>query len=530
MKRWFLLLILLTPAMARGQEVCVPQPLPWFEDFETGFTWENGWINTSLDTTYFEYDNCWIHGIMHYCGWHSMISFEYLSYTPPVVRNNLLHIEKSYWDILGYEPGLKYAVTPEFASSPSWVTFYAYYPLAYIHGAQISDPLVDTVFPDGLMVGIGYITDTADPLDSYVPVDTVFVTSRDGLAKTFCCSSLGGQIIPPPYRLAFRVADPMADWRGNIICYIDSITVSDEPPSELRYDTALTLVLGDTLRFEGQDISAAGCYIFRHPLAGGCDSMVVLTVSYAAIGLTASASGPCPGDAVTLGATGTRLCRWNAVPDDPELALQQGQSTVVVHPEATTTYRLLDAADSVVASVTVEVVRPLTPCVEVKPDHIDYDQPVVLLSDCSTGSVQSTWRFSDGVTLRGAQVRRRFKQPLPDSVDVILTSCAEGGCCIDTAFTIFRQVRSVWFPNAFSPDAESNNRFGGVPNCEVVEYRLEIYNRRGLLVWQTDDPACMWDGRRDGRPQPQGAYVYKWALLDTFGERHHGTGTLTLLR
>ena len=51
MKRWFLLLILLTPAMARGQEVCVPQPLPWFEDFETGFTWENGWINTSLDTT-----------------------------------------------------------------------------------------------------------------------------------------------------------------------------------------------------------------------------------------------------------------------------------------------------------------------------------------------------------------------------------------------------------------------------------------------------------------------------------------------
>lgn len=171
-----------------------------------------------------------------------------------------------------------------------------------------------------------------------------------------------------------------------------------------------------------------------------------------------------------------------------------------------------------------------TPCVSLNRPFIDFDYPVLLLTDCTEGEHSAVWRFSDGSTLSGTNVRRQLHQPLPDSLGVSLSICDTVGCCADTSFFVPSLIRSVWFPNVFTPGEETNNRFGGVTTVEVADYHLEIYNRQGLLLFSTDDPSTLWDGTYEGRPCPQGAYVYLWSLRDAYDFRQSGTGTVTLLR
>ena len=161
---------------------------------------------------------------------------------------------------------------------------------------------------------------------------------------------------------------------------------------------------------------------------------------------------------------------------------------------------------------------------------IDFDHPVVLLQDCSPNRQSTRWEFSDGYQISGERARRLFKQPLPDTVIVTLTTCNKDGCCADTTIDIVPKIRSVWFPNIFFPDQEINNTFGCYTSYEVVKFELEIYNRWGFLLWSTTDISAQWDGTYNGKPVPQGAYVYKWFLEDIYGDYENGIGTVSLVR
>ena len=87
----------------------------------------------------------------------------------------------------------------------------------------------------------------------------------------------------------------------------------------------------------------------------------------------------------------------------------------------------------------------------------------------------------------------------------------------------------LWFPNVFTPDAETNRLFGAQTILPVEEFEMTIYTRTGLLVWEGDDISVHWDGTRNGVPMPQGVYAYQWQLK-TKGLVHTGIGTILLLR
>ena len=141
-----------------------------------------------------------------------------------------------------------------------------------------------------------------------------------------------------------------------------------------------------------------------------------------------------------------------------------------------------------------------------------------------------TWTFSDGITLNAGKARRQFHHPLPDRVEVTLRSCNRWNCCADTTFTLRSLIRSVWFPNAFTPGEETDNRFGCTASFDIVEYGLCIYNRQSLLIYNTIDPAATWDGSRNGQPCPQGTYAYYWHARDAVDYHQTGAGSVTLIR
>ena len=290
------------------------------------------------------------------------------------------------------------------------------------------------------------------------------------------------------------------------------------------------IIAGDTLVFNGDTLTLAGDYTFILTAANGCDSVLTLHLDYEAVQLSASADGVCPGEEVTLTAEGTHFYLWRSSPPDPELDNQQGQNLVTLHPEVTTTYQLIDNRSNVIASVTVGVEPPPTLCIETGRTFIDFDYPVITIHDCSIDRHHTEWLFCDGASYRGERIRRAFLHPLPDTVTVTMTTCNRYNCCADTTISFATEIRSVWFPNIFFPDGESNNRFGCSTSYKVVEFELEIYNRWGFIVWSTTDLGTPWDGTHDGEPVPQGAYVYKWFLEDIHGDRKSGIGTVTLIR
>ena len=99
----------------------------------------------------------------------------------------------------------------------------------------------------------------------------------------------------------------------------------------------------------------------------------------------------------------------------------------------------------------------------------------------------------------------------------------------------------IRFPNAFTPsstgptdgvyDPRSFNNDHFFPLFEGVEdYKLEIYNRWGELLFATDDIRIGWDGYYRGQPAKQDVYV--WKAYAKFSDGHESIlkGDVTLLR
>jgi len=66
-------------------------------------------------------------------------------------------------------------------------------------------------------------------------------------------------------------------------------------------------------------------------------------------------------------------------------------------------------------------------------------------------------------------------------------------------------------PNVFTPGSDGNNDvFKPFPYKFVQSIDIKIYNRWGNLVFESTDPAILWDGKnqKNGTPCSDGTYFY----------------------
>lgn len=354
--------------------------------------------------------------------------------------------------------------------------------------------------------------------------DTVFVFD------TACAGSHyegGGFVAEVPDTTGVLVLQRHLIEDGTPRLYILQLTVLPLSHSDLYY----TIVDGDTLIYGDTALTTIGEYVFRLTGSNGCDSVVRVHLSYTELGVTASAVGACPGEEVTITASGTYTYIWSSTPYDAELDSLQGRNPIHVHPKVTTEYRLLDGSGETIGRVKIGVEEPPVLCMETSRDFIDFDHPSVIFIDCSEGRHHTYWQFGDGGSATGQRVMHEYAFWHEDSVEVRLSSCNRYDCCVDTAFVLPCRIRSVWFPNIFTPDAESNNVFRCITSREIESFEMDIFDRWGMRVWSSDDIGEGWDGRRmDGTPCKQGAYVYRFVWRDVDGEMKSGIGTVTLIR
>jgi gliding motility-associated-like protein len=76
----------------------------------------------------------------------------------------------------------------------------------------------------------------------------------------------------------------------------------------------------------------------------------------------------------------------------------------------------------------------------------------------------------------------------------------------------------IFFPNAFSPNGDGNNdSFKPVVSGNIVNYRLEIFNRWGQKIFESSNPAAGWNGRKGSMLQEPGTYIWQ-ASIEFAGE------------
>lgn len=73
-------------------------------------------------------------------------------------------------------------------------------------------------------------------------------------------------------------------------------------------------------------------------------------------------------------------------------------------------------------------------------------------------------------------------------------------------------VCDVLVPNAFTPNNDGvNDEFfvKTLQGCEVRQYRIEIFDQYGRVVYKSKDLLARWDGTYDGMPLNPGTYFWK---------------------
>jgi gliding motility-associated-like protein len=169
------------------------------------------------------------------------------------------------------------------------------------------------------------------------------------------------------------------------------------------------------------------------------------------------------------------------------------------------------------------------------------NQPIYFYN-YSRGGDHYEWDFGDSQR-SGLQEPTHFYHG-PGNYDVKLKVWTEHQCydslVIYNAFTTQEQQMKV--PNAFTPNLDgptggyydandlNNTVFHPVTDAELLEYQLKVFNRRGVLLFESKDITIGWDGYYQEQLLKQDVYIWKIRGKFSNGKTFVESGDVTLIK
>jgi len=91
---------------------------------------------------------------------------------------------------------------------------------------------------------------------------------------------------------------------------------------------------------------------------------------------------------------------------------------------------------------------------------------------------------------------------------------------------------TAFIPNVFTPNGDGYNEYFTIRLNEIQCFHMDIYNRWGVKLFETDSVEPGWDGtiQNDGNPAPEGTYYYVVDFCRFNGTKGDLKGSLTLIR
>ena len=87
-----------------------------------------------------------------------------------------------------------------------------------------------------------------------------------------------------------------------------------------------------------------------------------------------------------------------------------------------------------------------------------------------------------------------------------------------------------FIPNAFTPNGDGINDVFAVMGGPFTKFNIQIFNRWGEKVFETDQQREWWDGTFRGNPLPGGVFAYRLVAVGDDGGEYKMTGNITLIR
>lgn len=105
-------------------------------------------------------------------------------------------------------------------------------------------------------------------------------------------------------------------------------------------------------------------------------------------------------------------------------------------------------------------------------------------------------------------------------------------CGPTTASVEFKEgLCRLLIPGAFTPNSDGLNDLFRVKYTEFIRtFRLTVFNRWGLKVFETTDPTRGWNGKYKNRDQEPGSYVWVITYTDLGGKTENAKGSVLLIR
>ncbi|MDT8308935.1 MAG: gliding motility-associated C-terminal domain-containing protein [Bacteroidales bacterium] len=219
--------------------------------------------------------------------------------------------------------------------------------------------------------------------------------------------------------------------------------------------------------------------------------------------------------------------QWNTVPVQTAAtatSLNTGVHTVTVS----------DGVCSVTGQVTIPAVPGPTAEFTAAPWTVYVEDGLVNFTDLSSGNpVKWYWDFGDGNMAVNQNPVNHYSALGTYPVTLYITDNI--GCKDSVTHDILvKDITSIFFPNAFSPNNDGKNDRFKPAGVYITQYKLFIFDRWGSTLYYSEDPEVGWDGTFNGKPVSNGVYAYKCVFEHDYGENVVRElqlyGTVTLVR
>ena len=263
---------------------------------------------------------------------------------------------------------------------------------------------------------------------------------------------------------------------------------------------------GEIFEYNNEFITETGIYPFAFTQNQGCDSVVIVDVIFNESFEFFENISLCPGDSI-------------------EIDGQTYSSTTEIREE----FRTTKNCDSIfITSVTVSSQAESTLTVELCPEDNqviindityttagDYVQSISRIDDCDSLlqlSIVETETPTRDVSLTiCAGVPIEFLGiTLSSAGDYLISPGLEVTC--DSLFQVTVTEASVYLPNVISQNDPTNDSFRPYFSCDFPPYTMQIYDRWGNLVFESNDPLEPWKGRINNNKVETGVYTYVMQL------------------
>ena len=146
-----------------------------------------------------------------------------------------------------------------------------------------------------------------------------------------------------------------------------------------------------------------------------------------------------------------------------------------------------------------------------------------------------------------------IKCKLPDTVwtDTIvcpgvaftqITDTLKDACGYDSAISKYRIITTncesahlinadtLVVPNAFTPNGDGKNDYFGAAGKSQLTFSMQLFNRYGEVIFQSNSISNRWNGIYKNKPQPTGGYVYVISYTTLKNQPLIKKGTFLLIR